>query len=142
MKTLFTFLLFLCTLTSFSQSDKVVGDYNLTMNTTKSDLFEYKLTLWQDGTFLFHYYSNIKKGVPVEVNKFGKGSWTIKGTVISFHADKKYDFDEKHTLDLTNSKARFLVRSDRDKTEQASKTRLQFLQSEIFWIKKIKMNKV
>jgi hypothetical protein len=142
MKAIFTFLILISNLTLFSQVDKAVGDYLLTLKTTESDLFEYKLTLNEDGTFFFHYYSNIKQRIPPEVNKYGKGKWTIENKVISFFSDKQKDFDEKHTLDFTNSKARFVIKSPRDKTDQIIKTRLTFLESEIFWMKRIEIFKI
>jgi hypothetical protein len=142
MKAFFTILILICNFTSFSQSKDVVGDYTLTLETAENQLFEYKLTLSQDGTFFFHYYSNIKQGVPPEVNKYGKGKWTVENKVISFFSDKQKDFNEKYTLDFTNSKARFVIKSPRDKTEQIIKTRLKFLNSEIFWMKGIDIFKI
>lgn len=142
MKAISTILILIYNLTLFSQADKVVGDYTLTFGNEESHLFEYKLTLYQDGAFFFHYYSNIKQGIPPEVNKYGKGKWAIENKVISFFCDKQKDFDEKHTLDFTNSKARFVIKSPRDKTDQIIKTRLKFLESEIFWIKGIDIFKI
>ncbi|TRX31150.1 hypothetical protein FNW52_19100 [Flavobacterium sp. ZT3R18] len=142
MKAIFTILILIYNLTLFSQVDKAVGDYLLTLKTTESDLFEYKLTLNEDGTFFFHYYSNIKQGIPPEVNKYAKGKWTIENKVISFFSDKQKDFDEKHTFDFTNSKARFVIKSPRDKTDQIIKTRLTFLESEIFWMERIEIFKI
>ncbi len=41
-----------------------------------------------------------------KVNKYGKGNWNEDGKVISFFSDKEKDFDEKYTLDSSNSRAR------------------------------------
>jgi hypothetical protein len=142
MKSLFTILLLVSNLVLFSQADKVAGDYTLKLETNESDILEYKLSLYQDGTFFFHYYSNIKQGIPPEKNKYGKGKWTIKDNVISFFSDKQKDLDEKHTLDFNNSKARFVTKSPRDKTDQVIKTRLSFLESEIPWMKRIDLLKI
>ena len=142
MKAIFTILILISNLSLFSQSNKVVGDYKLIVETKEKDSFEYNLTLSQDGTFFFQYYSNIKQGTPPEVNKYGKGKWTVESNVISFFTDKQKDFDEKHILDFTNSKARFIIKSPRDKTDRIIKTRLRFLESEIFWIKGIDMFKI
>lgn len=54
MKLLVTTLLVLFSLTTFAQSNEFAGDYNRTLNTTENDMFDYKLTLNQDGTFVFH----------------------------------------------------------------------------------------
>ncbi|GAA4079015.1 hypothetical protein GCM10022389_26340 [Flavobacterium cheonanense] len=142
MKPIFTILFLISSLTLFSQTENVVGNYKLILETKDSSSFEYELTLNQDGTFSFHYYSNIKQGIPPEVNKYGKGNWTIKNNVISFLSDKQKDFDEKYTLDFTNTKARFVTKSPRDKSEEIIKTQLKFLESEIFWMRRIDIDKI
>jgi len=142
MKVIFTILILVSSLTSFSQTDKVIGDYKRVIESIENNILEYELTLSQDGTFLFHYYSNIKQGIPPEVNKYGKGKWTIENNVISFFSDKQKDIDNKNTLDFTNSKARFIIKSPRNKTDEIIKTRIQFLKSEIFWMEKIEIFKI
>lgn len=62
--------------------------------------------------------------------------------MISFRTDKKSDLDEKHTFDFTNSKARFIIKSPRNKTDSVIKTRLTFVESDIFWMKNIAMIKL
>ena len=142
MKPIFTILFLISSLTLFSQTENVVGNYKLILETKDNSSFEYELTLNQDGTFSFHYYSNIKQGIPPEVNKYGKGNWTIKNNVITFFSDKQKDFDEKYTLDFTNTKARFVTKSPRDKSEEIIKTQLKFLESEIFWMRRIDIDKI
>ncbi|MBG6061118.1 hypothetical protein IWX83_000894 [Flavobacterium sp. CG_9.1] len=73
MKSIYTILILMFTSTASSQSDTVVGAYALTLATKEIDVFEYKLTLSQDGTFYFHYYSNIKRGIPPENTHTEKG---------------------------------------------------------------------
>jgi len=142
MKVLFTILILISSLTSFSQSEEVVGDYALTLETNNNDVFEYKLTLSQDGTFSFHYYSKIKHGIPPEKNHYGKGKWTIENKVISFFSDKQNDLNEKFTMNFTGSKARFIIKSPRDMSDQIIKTRLKFLKSEIAWMRTTEMVKI
>jgi len=96
----------------------------------------------QDGTFFFHYHSHIKNGIPPEQNKYGRGKWTEEKNVISFLSDKQKDINEKHTLDFTNSKARFIIKSPRDKSEKVVRTRLQFLESDIPWLTRINLFKI
>ena len=126
----------------FSQTQDVVGNYILTLETKDSSSFKYEVVLSQDGTFSFHYYSNIKQGIPPEVNKYGKGNWTLKNNVISFFSNKIKDFNEKFTLDFTNTKARFVTKSPRDKSDKIIKTQLRFLESEIFWLRRIDIGKI
>ena len=142
MKKIFTFLILISNLTLFSQTQEVLGNYKLNLETKDSSSFEYEVTLSQDGTFSFHYYSNIKQGIPPEVNKYGKGNWTINNNVISFFSDKQKDFDEKFTLDFTNTKARFVTKSPRDKSDKIIKTQLRFLDSGIFWMRRIDIDKI
>jgi hypothetical protein len=142
MKIIFTILILIFNLTIFSQTQDVIGNYKCIIETKDSSLFKYELTLSQDGTFSFHYYSNIKEGIPPEVNKYGKGNWTIKNNVISFFSDKQKDIDEKYTLDFTNSKARFVTKSPRYESLKIIKTQLRFLESEIFWMKRIDFDKI
>jgi hypothetical protein len=142
MKVIFTILILVSSLTLFSQTDKVIGDYKFAVETKDNNVLEYLLTLSQDGTFSFHYYSKMIHGIPPEVNKYGKGKWTIENNVISFFTEKEKDIDEKHALDFTNSKARFITKSPRDKTDRIVDTKLIFLNSEIFWMERIQMLKI
>lgn len=142
MKSLFTLLLLLSNLTLFSQSNNVVGDYALTLTTNDNDVLEYKLALAPNGTFTLYYHSTIKRGIPPEAIKEGTGTWNVDNNVISFSSDKLKDLNEKYTLDFTNSKARFITKSLRDKTDKIVPTKLKFLESEIFWMKGIEMLKL
>jgi len=142
MKTLLTILLFISNLTLLAQTDKVAGDYALTVDTKEGDVLEYKLTLSADGTFSFHYYSNIKNGIPPKKHFYGKGTWTAENNIVSFVSDKQTDLDEKYTLDFSNSKARFHIKSNKGKADKILKTRVQFLTSDISWMKRVELSKV
>jgi hypothetical protein len=142
MKKLFTLLILICNLTLFSQTQDAVGNYKLTLNAKDSSSFEYEVTLSEDGTFTFHYHSNIKQGIPPESTKYGKGNWTLKNNVISFFSDKQKDLDEKFTLDFTNTKARFVTKSPRDTSDKIIKPQLRFLESEILWMRRIDLDKI
>jgi hypothetical protein len=142
MKLLITTLLLIFNLTLFAQSNNFVGDYTRSLGEEGKHIIEYKLTLNQDGTFVFHSYTKMQGGTPPEVKKYGKGKWSAKDNLITFTSDKKEDFDEKYTLDFNNSKARFVTKNPRDKTDQVVKTRLLFLESAIFWMQRIDLFKV
>lgn len=137
-----TTLLLIFNLTLFAQSNQFVGDYTRTLTEQGKSTIEYKLTLNQDGTFTFHSYSKIEHGNPPEVNKYGKGKWSVKDNLITFSSNKQEDFDAKYTLDFNNSKARFITKNPRDKTDQIVSTRLTFLASEIFWLQRLDIFKV
>lgn len=109
----------------------------MSINTEVNNTFDYKLTLNQDGTFLFHYYSKIKNGIPPEVNKYSKGKWTAKDNVLTFSSNKQEDFDAKYMFDFNTSKARFITKNPRDKSDRIIKTKLTFVESEIPWMQRI-----
>lgn len=142
MKLLLTTLLFLINLTLFAQSNGFAGDYSCNFSKDGDHFIEYKLTLRQDGTFVFHSYSKIKNGFPPEVNKYGKGKWTAKDNVITFLSNKQEDFDAKYTLDFNNSKARFVTKNPRDKRARIIKTKLTFVETEIFWVQRLDVFKI
>ena len=142
MKKIFLILILLFNLTIYSQVDYAAGDYQLSFKSKNGDLNQWKLNLIGNGTFLFHYYSNVKFEIPNEKNIYGKGKWTIKNNLISFIADKEKDLDEKYTLNFNNSKARFIIKSERNKTNEIIKTRIKFLESDIFWMKGTEIFKI
>jgi hypothetical protein len=142
MKLLITTLLLISNFALFAQSNQFSGEYTRSLSEEGKHIIEYKLTLNQDGTFLFHSYTKMQGGRPSEVNKYGKGKWVAKDNMITFSSDKKEDFDTKYTLDFNNSTARFITKSPRDKSDKIVKTKLQFLESEIGWMKRIDIFKV
>ena len=131
MKILITTFLLIFNLTLFAQSNNFAGDYARSLSEGGKYIIEYKLTLNQDGTFVFHSYSKMQGGRPPEVNKYGKGKWSAKDNMITFSTNKQEDFDEKYTLDFNNSAARFVTKNPRDKSDKIVKTRLAFVASEI-----------
>ena len=141
MKSLINFVFLMSCFISFSQTGELVGEYYLQAGTEKEHLIEYSLALNPDGTFLFHSFENHKRGISKGKNQYGKGKWKLDGKVVSFFTDKEEDIDEKHTLDFSNSKARFITKPPRDKTDRVVETSLQFFQSGIFWIERLRILK-
>ncbi|WP_297798508.1 hypothetical protein [uncultured Eudoraea sp.] len=141
LKKIFTILFFFSALFAQSQSNSTVGEYFKKLG-GEEHLIEYTLTLREDGTFTFHFHRDHKASIPVITNKYGKGTWSMDGKVVSFFANEQGDFDEKHTLDFNNSRARFITKSPRDKTDRVIKTRLKFFESEIFWIEGLEIIKI
>lgn len=142
-KTIISILfLFIASNTGLSQTNRVNGEYVLKLIEDTKHKIEYKLTLTEDGTFFFHSYRFIEYGIPQETQLHGKGNWSLKGTIVSFDTDDKVQMDDKHTLDFSNTKARFITKPLRDKTDRIIKTRIRFFESETFWIKGIDMFKL
>ncbi|SMG23631.1 hypothetical protein SAMN03080602_01467 [Arenibacter troitsensis] len=133
MKKILTALLLVSSLTSFSQSEIIIGQYFLKLGNEKHQI-EYRLNLKADGTFEFHSYINNQNGIPPIVHKYGKGTWILDDKVVSFLTNKEKDLNEKYTLDFSGSKARFVTKPLRDKTDRVVRTRLKFFESKIFWI--------
>lgn len=131
MKSLLTSLLLFVNFTLFAQADTVPGNYGLKLGKEDNNQFQYELALNEDGTFTFHYYSKILNANPPENHKYGKGKWVASNNVITFSSDKQKDIDEKYTLDFTNTKARFVTKNPRDKTDKIVHTRIKFFESEI-----------
>lgn len=142
MKIIIKAVLLIFTLTLSAQSASFSGDYTRSLGEEGKHIIEYKLTLNPDGTFEFHSYQKMQGGNPPEGNKYGKGKWSAKDNMITFSANKKEDFDEKYTLDFNKSIARFVIKNPRDKSDKVIKTKLQFLESGIFWMKRIDIFKV
>lgn len=141
MKKMFALIVLVSPLISFAQSDAVVGVYSKEAGNEKHRI-EYKLMLNEDGTFTFHSHTNIKAGIPQIVNKYGRGSWSNEDNVVSLLTDEEKDIDEKYTLNFSGSRARFITKSPRDKTNRVIQTRLQFFESRIFWIERLEIPKI
>lgn len=134
LKNLFTVIFLVSALNAFSQTDNMFGEYFLELENEEHQI-EYRLLLNPNGTFIFHSYTKQEAGIPTIAHKYGKGTWAADGQVVTFLTDKESDFDEKHTLDLSDSRARFITKPSRDKTDRVIKTRLKFFDTEILWIK-------
>lgn len=113
-------------------TEEFSGVYAVTYQTTNSLIVD-TLTLNTDGTFVFHEYDKHDNGLPPERNKYAKGTWRADKKLIYFFADKT-DFDEKHTLDFNSTKARFIDKSLKDKSNRDIKISIRFYESDIFWI--------
>ena len=119
----------------------VAGTYKRDLSNTPPHIIIYTLTLNADGTFQFHSYDKNDRGIPPERNKYAKGTWTLDKKVVSFSTSST-DFDEKFTLDFNTSKARFISKHPRDKSDKVVETALRFYESEIFWIQSLSISKI
>ena len=135
MKKAFLLLLIIITSSTFSQNEKYVGNYSIHYDINDEGTLDYKLVLKKDGTYTFHSYRKINAKNPEE-NLYGKGTWNIeKNNVLYFYTNTENDLDEKHTLDFTNTKARYITKNPRDTSNKEVKTHLRIYDSEISWIK-------
>lgn len=119
----------------FGQTENVIGNYEMKFEATNGTII-YKLALNTDGTFAFHSYSYIDQKIgQKDENLYAKGTWKLKKNLIFFSADSN-DFDDKHTLDFNNTRARFITKSPRNISDVEIKTSIQFYESNITWIKR------
>jgi hypothetical protein len=138
MRNLITLLfLVFCFFCSFAQSEIYVRKSKSTDGTK----LEWTLILNDDGTFLYNFYRDIVGELNPEENFYGKGTWKAEKNLIFFYTNKETDLDEKYTMDFTNSKARHIAKSPRDKSDKVVKTTLRFYESDIFHIKGLELFK-
>jgi len=127
MKYLLSILLILSSLILNAQD--VVGVYQMKSNSNDFELTR-TLTLNSEGTFEYYNYRRIENGIPKETHIYGKGTWTQNKKVISFFTEAS-DLDDKFTLDFNNSKARFISKSPRDKSDRIIETAIQFYETDV-----------
>ncbi len=128
-------LLLIITSTAFSQTEIYTGVYKIHHDINDEGTLDYKLTLKKDSTYTFHSYRKINAKNPEE-NLYGKGTWNIeKNNVLYFYTNTENDLDEKHSLDFTNTKARYITKNPRDQSDKEIKTHLRIYESNIPWLK-------
>nr|WP_321232860.1 hypothetical protein [uncultured Psychroserpens sp.] len=135
MKYILAIILVLNSIVVYAQD--VVGKYHMEIGSTNVFLSR-TLTLNADGTFIFHGYEKHEHRIPNEVNVYGKGTWTIDKKVISLSSEI---LDDKYTLNFDKSKARFIAKSPRDKSDRDIKTAIQLYDSDVMIANGLKLIK-
>lgn len=130
---LLVFSLFNVPITAQTTVDEVSGGYEMRIDATNALIID-TLTLDSDGTFSFHEYESIDERLIPEGNKYARGRWRLEKNLLLFLADEN-DLDTKHTLNFNNSKARFISKSPRDKSDREISLSIKFYDSEIPWMK-------
>ncbi len=124
MKQLFFIMCFFVCSHVFSQAGIYVIDH--THDSSDVTKLKWKLTLNSDKTFLYHFYRDIVGEMNPEENFYGKGTWKAEGNLVFFYTDKKIDIDKTYKINFTNSKARYITKLPRDKSDKIVKTALRF----------------
>jgi len=132
MKPLFFVLIFFVSNNMFPQSGVYIIDH--TQNRSDGNILKWTLSLKEDGLFLYHFLRDISGEANPEENFYGKGTWKVEGKIVSF-STKPSDLNDDFTVNLNNSKARYITKSPRDTSDKVVKTALRFYQSELFYIK-------
>ncbi len=93
---------------------------------------KWTLALNSDGTFLYHFLRDLSavSKVNTEENYYGKGTWTFEGKIVTLFSNEDDNFNGHYTLNLNNSKARYITKSPRDKSDKIVKTAIRFYESE------------
>lgn len=118
-----------------AQSEIYVGTYEKNYKINNGDFHHYRISLNPDGTFTFQSHSIISKRIPSEKKEFGKGSWSADKNIITLTTDSEKDLDKIYTVDLSNTKAKYVSKSPRNKSNRIIPNTLKFYQSDISWIK-------
>lgn len=141
MKQLFFIMYFFVCSHVFSQAGIYVIDH--TQNRSDDTITKWTLTLHEDGTFLYHFLRDLSavSKANIEENFYGKGTWKAEGNLVFFYTDKKTDMDETYNINFTNSNARYITKSPRDKSDKIVKTALRFYESDLFYIKGLELFK-
>lgn len=124
--------------TMSAQTESFAGTYSLFP--INNEIIKRTLVLKSNGDFEFHSLEFHENGIPKEKKYYAKGNWVSNKNVILFSVNES-DINEKFTLDFNNTKARFHTKSLRDKSNRDIKTTLRFYESEVFWIKGMKLTK-
>ena len=99
---------------------------------------QWQLILSPDGTFEYHNSRQLK-GQPEE-HWYARGQWTFKGKIVSF-TNSPQDIDDKYTINLNGSKARFFKKSPRNNSPKPQPTYIHFFKSDYAVTKSLKLHK-
>ena len=129
MKHILSILFLLLSLNQYSQSNEYIGEYEFYRGNNDSFFFKTYLTLNADGTFFIFSESYVEERFLRERMEYGKGTWTSDKQLIFLKA-KESDIDDKHVLNLNNTRLRYDTKSPRDKSNRDIKTSVRIIESE------------
>lgn len=121
-----------------AQSGVYIRDFS---DESLKDKTKWTLTLHQDGTFLYHFFRDLEGALNPEENFYGKGTWVIHKKIISFSSSPETEIDRLNTINFTSSKARYIIKSPRDKSNEIVKTSIRFYESNVNFIKGLQLFK-
>jgi len=138
---LIIFFIYIVSYNITAQADSYIGTYERYMAPVNAGARTRILSLNADGTFTFSEHRAEHPSQPEDL-KSGKGIWKVeKPNVIYFYVDEEKDVDDTFVLNFNNSKARFTQKSPRDTSDRIIPTSIRFYDSEIFWVKGMKLLK-
>jgi len=124
---------------SCSQSHDIAGEYE---KISKNGSVQHLLKLHPNGTFRFDSYSikqiegnlSLKGNLTAEPSISGRGKWRTENDIIYFETFPDTDIDHNYPLNFNDTKARFKNEPSNDIYNEKAITKLEFLESGIFWI--------
>ncbi|MBT8211042.1 MAG: hypothetical protein KJP14_11000 [Eudoraea sp.] len=138
-------LLFLVSITAIqAQTSDFVGIYILKED-AENGVAQHKMALHEEGTFLFSTFFSPEDtdGKMLEIKSmYGSGKWRVNGNQVFFVVDKEEDFDEDRILDFSKTRARIQQPAPGNTNGETGPDQLVFFDSDIFWIKGLKLNKM
>ncbi len=92
---------------------------------------KWTLSLHPDGTFLYHFLRDLSaiSKPNKEENFYGKGTWIFEGKTVILFSKVGDNVNGQYTVNLNNSKARYITKSPRDTSDKVVKTALLFYES-------------
>lgn len=140
MKSIITLLLVTSAILPSSQTTPYSGEYANKNKTENGEVYEWHLSLKEDGTFLYHFYRDLNCNQCIEEHFYGKGTWKGSKKVITFYA-KETDIDVNHTINFNKSKARVYKKTSKNKSKKNHKQSIWFYASETPSIKGLQLYK-
>ncbi len=141
----FLILFFLAFLsTTRAQTKDFQGIYILKKD-AENGVIQHKMSLHEEGTFLFSSFfsPDDSDGKMLEIKSmYGSGKWRVNGNQLFFVVDKEEDFDEDRILDFSKTRARIQEPAPGSTDGNIGTAQLVFFDSDIFWIKGLKLNKL
>ena len=124
-----------------AQTTDCVGTYTRHILTVELDILDYQITLKNDGTFTFTYYSKLKNRIPVEDQKEGHGTWVLEKNVITFTSATSTSDTSQNLMDFSETKARWIAPSPRNTSAAVKPQQLLFLSSKVHWLPRLVLEK-
>jgi len=146
------FILLFLLLASFNisaQSEKISGTYGIYSHSEEQGTIEWKLNLNEDGTFTFYFDRDLESHKKAEIcigkpdplnHQAARGAWTSKKQHVYFHSEEK-DIDSTYSLNFNDFKAFHKSKHPRDKSDRIITPSIIFLEANISWVKRLKLDK-
>ncbi|MDX1315259.1 MAG: hypothetical protein R3356_07130 [Eudoraea sp.] len=128
---------------STAQTEEFIGIYIFKAD-AENAVIQHKMVLEEEGKFLFSTFFSPKDrdGKMMEIRSdYGSGQWRANGDQVFFQVDSDSDFDKDRTLDFSNTRARLEKPSPRNLKGEKGPILLVFFDSDIPWVKGLRLPK-